>query len=300
MRHIASVVTAVLLALAGVSSAAAGPEGASSPVAPSSATELGKADGLVTQCLLFFALGDLKGAEKTCSGALLFDPNRVEALKLRGYVYLLLGRIEQASADFQAGLRLRPSDDQLWAGYGQSLSDAGNFAQAVIQFRKAAELAPQKPAYWSSVCWTQGGTGEKLDEALAACNKAIALAPQAAAPFNSRGLVRLRMRQMPDAIADYRHSLELSSDQASALFGLGLARLWSGDTAGAADIRDARQKDPAIDWVFIAMGVVAERCELPGKAACPPGFPAAPRAGRGLLAKAAGSGKQQILRLAGF
>lgn len=263
-------------------------------------TSLGEADGLVAECLLLFALGSMESAKQACSGALLLDPKRADAFKLRGYVYLLEGRPDKAGADFQAGLRLKPTDDQLWAGYGQTLNDMGRFAEAVGQFHKAVQLAPEKPAYWSSLCWTQAATGEKLDEALAACSKALRLAPQAAAPYNSRGLVRLRMRQWPEAIADYRQSLRLSSEQASAWFGLGLARLSAGDAAGAADIRDARQRDPAIDWLFIAMDVLPERCDLPTKAVCPAGFPALPKSGGGLIAKAQKIPKQQILRLAGF
>lgn len=265
------------------------------------AAGLGEADALVSQCLLLFALGNTGGAEKACSGALLLDPRRADALKLRGYAYLLQGRLEEAGKDFQAGLLLKPADDQLWAGYGQTLSDAGQFAQAVIPFRKATDLAPQKPAYWSSLCWTQAGSGEKLEAAKTACDTAIRLAPQAAAPYNGRGLVHLRLGQMPKAIADYRHALDLSSEQASALFGLGLARLLSGDTGGSADIGSARAKNPAIDLLFVAMGILPERCDLPGKLSCPPGFPPAPRVpGQGLLARAAGGSRGDILRLAGF
>jgi len=301
LRHGTWLLGAALLVLAGVAGAAAPREPFASPLLRAPATGLGEADGLVSQCLLLFALGNLDGAEQACSGALVLDPQRADALKLRGYAYLLEGRVEKAAADFRAGLRLQPSDDQLWAGYGQTLSDTGNFVEAVVQFRKATELAPQKPAYWSSLCWTQAGTGEKLDQALAACNTAQRLAPQAAAPYNSRGLVYLRMGQWPKAIADYRHSLDLSSEQPSALFGLGLARLSAGDTGGAADIRNARQMDPAIDWVFIAMDVVPERCDLPGKSKCPSGFPAAPAApGHGLIAKAPIMPRRAILWLAGF
>jgi len=198
-------------------------------------------------------------------------------------------------------MRLKPSDDQAVAGYAQSLSDMGSYAASVAQFHKALALAPEKPAYWNSLCWSQAATGEKLDEALAACNKALRIEPEAAAAYNSRGLVHLRMQHFATAIADYNHALRLSSEQPSARFGLGLAKLLRGDRAGARDVRQARELEPGIDQLFIGMGLLPDRCDASAKKPCPPNFPSAPTSSRAnpLIVKLREPLRQETLRMAG-
>ena len=260
------------------------------------------ASGFLASCLVRFALGDLKGVEKTCGNAIALDPSRGEAFKLRGYAYLLEQRYERANADFREAIRLKPSDDQAVAGYGQSLSDMGRYSDAVVQFHKALALAPEKPAYWNSLCWSQAATGKGLAEALAACNTALRIAPEAAAAYNSRGLVQLRMRHFTKAIADYGQSLRLSPDQPSARFGLGLARLFKGDGAGVSDIRQARELEPGIDRLFIGMGVLPDQCGAAAAASCPARFPpaAVPDMAGPTIARMQEPSRQEIMRMAGL
>jgi tetratricopeptide (TPR) repeat protein len=264
--------------------------------------EQGRAGRLLASCLVRFALGDLKGAEGACSEAIALDPGRADAFKLRAYAYLLEQRYERANADFRAAMRLKPADDQAVAGYAQSLSDMGRYSTAVTQFHKALALAPEKAAYWNGLCWSQAATGKRLGEALTACNKALRIEPEAAAAYNSRGLVHLRMQKFTTAIADYSRALQLSPDQSSARFGLGLARLSRGDRAGASDIRQARRSEPDIDRLFIGMGVLPERCGAAAVELCPPGFPAGavPNTAGPVIAKVQEPKRQEIMRMAGL
>ena len=272
------------------------------PLLKHGAPEQGNAGGLLASCLVRFALGDLKGAEKACEEVIALDPGRADAFKLRGYVYLIEQRYERANADFRAAMHLKPADDQAVAGYAQSLSDMGQYSAAVAQFHKALALAPEKPAYWNGLCWSLGATGKGLTEALTACNKALRIEPEAAAAYNSRGLVHLRMQRFATAIADYTRSLRLSPDQSSARFGLGLAKLFKGEWDGARDIRQARRLDPGIDRLFVGMGVLPEQCGLTAMRSCPPGFPpmAAPSPVDPVIAKLQGPRRQEIMRMAGL
>jgi len=224
-------------------------------------------------CLYQLTRGNLTPAEEACGHALEVNPRDSDAYKLRGYAYLLEHRFERAATDFRAALRLKPSDDNDLAGYGQSLSGLGQYPAAAAQFRKALAVSPQKAAYWNGLCWAQAGSGRQLGQALTACNRALAIEPGAPGALNSRGLVYLRMKRFTAAIADYSISLHVRPEQASAWFGRGLARLSAGETAGAADIADARRRDSAIDSMFIMMGVLPARCDLLGELKCPPGFP---------------------------
>ena len=226
-------------------------------------------------CLDQLTRGNLARAEEACGRALDVNPRDADAFKLRGYAYLTEHRFERAAADFRAALRLKPGDGEDLAGYGQSLSGLGQYEAAAGQFRKALAVSPRKAAYWNGLCWALAGSGRQLGEALTACNRALAIEPGAAGTLNSRGLVYLRMKRFDLAIGDYSPSLLARSQQASAWFGRGLARLSAGEIAGAADIAEARRRDATIDGMFVTMGVLPDRCDRPGKAKCPPGFPAA-------------------------
>ncbi len=226
-------------------------------------------------CLDQLTRGQVTKAEEACGRALDLNPQDADARKLRGYAYLLEHRFERAADDFRAALRLHPRDDENLGGYGQSLSGLGQYAGAAAQFRKALAVSPRKAAYWNGLCWARAGAGRHLDNALAACNRALAIEPGTPSPLNSRGLVYLRMKRFDSAVADYTASLRARPQQASAWFGRGLARLSAGEVTGATDIVEARRRDAAIDGMFIAMGILPARCDRPGSANCPSGFPPA-------------------------
>jgi tetratricopeptide (TPR) repeat protein len=219
--------------------------------------------------------GDTLQAIKFCSVALDLNPEEHDAYKLRGYAYLTDHHFERANADFRAALKLEPNDHEDRAGLAQSLSGQGLFAEAVANYRVAVALAPHKAPYWSALCWARAGTGRQLKQALAECNRALALQPGAAAALNGRGLVRLRMNQYPGAIKDYDASLAAGPRQASARFGRGLAHLLAGQKQqGAADIVQARRIDPGIDGLFRLLGVLSPDCaDAKISPSCPSGFP---------------------------
>jgi tetratricopeptide (TPR) repeat protein len=99
----------------------------------------------------------------------------------------------------------------------------------------------------NSRCWARAQWGQELDEALADCNTALKLRPNAAAYFDSRGLIYLRRSNYDKAIADYDAALRLQPKLAWSLYGRGLARLRKGDsTAGQADIAAATALRPGI------------------------------------------------------
>jgi tetratricopeptide (TPR) repeat protein len=245
---------------------------------PAPQLEDGKVPGAfpLLDCLNSLVQGDTARTEKSCSAALLQNPQEHTAYKLRGYAYLIDHRFERASADFQAALRLKPHDHEDLAGYAQSLSGQGRFQEAVVQYRKALDVAPARAPYWNGLCWARAGTGQHLDQALKECNRALSLQPGAAGALNSRGLVHLRLKQFDRSVADYSASLAVGPLQASARFGRGLAWLYSGKTEkGKVDITEARRRDPEIDSLFGLLGILRVSC-IQQQQDCPKGFPARP------------------------
>src|SRR6266702_2336800 len=232
-------------------------------------------DVFLAACLSALANGNPTNAEQMCSRAIAFDPLSETGYKLRGYAYLIEHRFERAAADFQVALKMRPDDAENRAGYGQSLNGLGQFGQAVSEFARAVSLSPAIAAYHNGLCWARAGTGRNLRTALGDCNRALVLAPGTPGPFNSRGLVKLRMGKLKEAVADYDASLAVKPVQPSARFGRGLARLLLHQTLdGISDISEARRVDPDIDELFIGLGVLSRQCRHgAGKCGCPAGFP---------------------------
>ena len=237
-------------------------KGRAAPQAEGHAGSVGQYEAFyVLSCLVALETADFGQAEADCGKAIDLNSKDGDAYKLRGYAYLLEHRFERAEDDFREALLITPGDAEIRAGYAQSLSGQGQFAQAVVEFGKAIALAPQNAGYWNARCWARSGTGTRLDRALADCNHALSLAPGSAGVLNSRGMVRLRMNQFPAAILDYTASLKIKPSQASAVFGRGVARLRLGEEqSGAADILLARQMDPEIDDLFVAVGVLPRDC----------------------------------------
>lgn len=88
------------------------------------------------------------------------------------------------------------------------------------------------------------------------CNESLRLEPNAAATFDSRGLVYLKLGQWELAIADYDSALRLNPKLPSALCGRGFAKLKAGDLAGGkTDVAAAKAVAQNIVKEFARYGV---------------------------------------------
>ena len=75
--------------------------------------------------------------------------------------------------------------------------------------------------------------------------------------LDSRGFTYLKMRQLPQALADYDASLKATPRQPAALFGRGVVRRQMGDVPGGdADIAAAIALDATVAGQLARRGVV--------------------------------------------
>ncbi|MFT3757941.1 sulfotransferase [Thauera sp.] len=81
---------------------------------------------------------------------------------------------------------------------------------------------------------------ERLDEALALYDRALALRPDFPAALNSRGFVLQDMDRMDEAARDFARAVELAPDMAMARLNLGMAQLKLGDWAAGWENYEAR------------------------------------------------------------
>lgn len=105
-------------------------------------------------------------------------------------------------------------------------------------------------------CWLRATSNRDLNEALDDCKHALALAWNEPAFLDSRGLVYLRLGDLPNAMRDYDAALEADSSAPTSLYGRGLAELRLGETAqGQQDLAAAEKIDSGIAKRFADMGL---------------------------------------------
>ncbi len=200
------------------------------------------------------ALGDL-------DRALTLAPRNIEALLLRAQLYF-------HGKDRAAALR----DVDAAGGVATPGSpQAREVATAYIALDQPGRALPLLDAWirlhgsdgtlgeaLNERCWARGLAGQMLDGALDDCRKAIRRDGPKPAYLDSLGLVQLRLGHYAEAVDAYGKAAQQLSSNAWTRYGLGLARLRSGDTAGGkAEIAAAKALDKDIAEQFAKFGIEA-------------------------------------------
>ena len=108
--------------------------------------------------------------------ALRFDAADPEAHYVHGLLLAKSGRNDEAIAEFERAVSLRPKDYFFWQELGRSLDDNDDEQGAITALRQAISLAP----YYSQPHWQLGNVllrGNQLDEAFQELRSAVASDP---------------------------------------------------------------------------------------------------------------------------
>lgn len=211
------------------------------------------------QGLAYYELRDYNRSLASYNEAVRADPGFANAYGNRGNVYQYgLGDYRRAIADYDRALGIRLSAIEFGNRGGAYLA-LGDYAAAFADLDRASELEPQSAARHNSRCWARATAGRDLTAARAACDRAIALAPDAATRasyLDSRGLVGLRQQRWQDAWNDYDAAARIRPDYAHYLYGRGVAALGLGRwSEGQADIARAASLDADIAATYAGYGV---------------------------------------------
>jgi predicted aspartyl protease/tetratricopeptide (TPR) repeat protein len=199
--------------------------------------------------------------------ALSLDPKNLDALLLRAELRLAHKDHPGALADVTAATALAP------AGSAQ----ARTIARLDVRLDQPASALPllddwvrlhNNDAMLGSAlnerCWARGLTNQMLDDALDDCRKAIKRDGDNPAYLDSLGLVQLRLGHYPDAIKAYEQAVAQRPKDAWPRYGLGLAKIRSGQTdAGQADLAAARALDPHVEDRAAKYGLTAADPQQP-------------------------------------
>lgn len=207
---------------------------------------------------------DLNLAEDYFSRALTLDANSDVAYAGRSVAEFAKGAYEQAIADAEKAVELKPDDHPDSYLILGTLADRNGDHEARIGYmNKAIALAPEYAEAYAG-----RGNGylaqDKYDLALADFNKAVALKPELSGPLQQnfelvyieRGGMRGKEGNYGAAIDDYTKVLQLNPLNTRALNDRGDAYNMSGDFDRAiADFTKAIESDPSYPYAYINRGL---------------------------------------------
>jgi predicted aspartyl protease/Flp pilus assembly protein TadD len=159
--------------------------------------------------------------------ALKLKPDDPRFLEARASVRLYGGDGAGARADADAADKLLPRDGDLRRALSSTYLALGAYEQAIQQLDQWLATHAHDAGTSSALnqrCWARALWNHDMQAALADCNEALKRNSKAAAIFDSRGLVRLRLGDYAGAISDYDAALVINPGIAWSLYGRGLAK----------------------------------------------------------------------------
>jgi tetratricopeptide (TPR) repeat protein len=139
---------------------------------------------------------------------------------------------------------------------GVKLSEAGNYAEAIEEFKKLLEKAPEEPVLYTAIAKAQSSLGNN-EESLANYKKAIELDAYNADLYMNMGVVLNTLGKVDESREAFKKSASL--DPASAgkkYYNLGATLINSNDTSGAIEaFKQAIVADPGYDESYYQLGI---------------------------------------------
>jgi tetratricopeptide (TPR) repeat protein len=193
--------------------------------------------------------------------SLSLDPKNADALLMRAELRFVHKDRTGAASDVAAASAMAPAGS----------TRARSIAALYIQLDQPTAALPMlddwirlhsDDAMLGSVlnqrCWARGLSNQMLDDALKDCRKAIKRDGENPAYLDSLGLVELRLGHYPESMKAYEQAVAQMPRSAWSRYGLGLAKIRSGQTdTGNADLVAARSLDPQIETRASKYGLTA-------------------------------------------
>ena len=159
-----------------------------------------------------------------------------------------LERYEDALADLNQALNLRPDHPDTINNRGVTHDSLKRYDEALVDYNRALELRPDHPETLNNRGVTYRNL-DRYDEALADYNRALELRPDHPDTLNNRGVIYLRMERYVEALADFKRTLQLKPDQTLAVYNMAcLFSLW-------------RKPEEAISYLEKAIALDEKYCQ---------------------------------------
>ncbi|WP_277558627.1 tetratricopeptide repeat protein [Ereboglobus sp. PH5-10] len=155
------------------------------------------------------------------------------ALANRGYSLFCLGRLDEATDDFIAALKIRSDCTAALSNYGNVLCSLGRYDEALAMLDKAVAVDPKFATAWNNRGNVFSARGTDTDEALRCYKLAAGLDPSLWAAVDNVARYLLALGRHGEAVPYFEASIPISPDAGASHFGLGTALMLSGRPAEA-------------------------------------------------------------------
>jgi tetratricopeptide (TPR) repeat protein len=181
-------------------------------------------------------------------------PDDQRALAYRGDTYRWLGRHEEALADLGRAVDLTPDDAWAISRRGAVYAEMGRHEEALADLGRAIDLTPDD-------AWAISRRGEayrlmgRYEEAVADLSRAVDLAPDDDWTIGSRGEAYREMGRYEEALADLSRAVDMAPDAAWVIADRGEAyRLMGRYEEAVADLSRAIDLAPDYAWAIGSRG----------------------------------------------
>ena len=139
-------------------------------------------------------------------------PNNNDCLCLRAEILAMQGREEQARAQYERLLKNDVANCEALYGLGRLLENSGEHAAALEKFERALAVMPENARYYSAKARALAKLPGRMEEALAAYEKAIPLDTLAWEPVLELAVLQEEAGDALAAMASYRRCLLIYRD----------------------------------------------------------------------------------------
>jgi tetratricopeptide (TPR) repeat protein len=157
-------------------------------------------------------MGRLIEASKDFDKAIALDPSHYRAYYNRGITFDKMGRPDEAIADFDMAIVLNPSFRDAYYNRGIMYNKAGLFDNAIASFDKSLEIDPNDVDAYVNRGISYALIGQK-DSAYEDFNKAILLNQKYVLAYLNRGTLLLNAANRELAMLDFQKACELGNKE---------------------------------------------------------------------------------------
>jgi tetratricopeptide (TPR) repeat protein len=144
-----------------------------------------------------------------------------------GNAFFKKGKMDEAAIQFQQALQINPAFTEARNNLGNVLFHMGRRDEAIAQFQQALQITPDDAATHNNFGDALRQEG-KLDEAISHFEQALQARPDFAEAHYNFGIALRQKGKLDEAIAQYRRALEIKVDYEEACNNLGNALLQKG------------------------------------------------------------------------
>ena len=189
--------------------------------------------------LLEAAAGRVPAGVAKLKKAIDLDPTLPGKSRSLAEISLQAGDLTGTAEALRDALRIDPYDEDAWDIAGRLASQKGETAEAIYNFEKSVKLRPSSATHLFDFALALARAG-RMEEAQQRAEAALRLKADYAEAHDLLGGIFEQKRQLPQAAAEYRRTLELRPESARTHLRLGVVLAAQGDRSGSEEhLREA-------------------------------------------------------------